>query len=116
MCEVREIFLYNWYFSLRHAEFILSRNTYATGKIQVNRGAPKHLIDTKQLVYLACFIRKNYVLEVKYKDKRGVYMLTTNLTTDFVEKIDITKALLRNIIENTSAFNISMKILLQSMQ
>lgn len=56
----------------------------------VNRGVPKHILDTKLLEYQDCFTKK-YVKIVKYKKKCDVYVLTTELTADFVVKIRYNK-------------------------
>lgn len=82
----REVILDNWYTSLRLAEFLLSKNTYVTGTIRVNRGVPKELTETPLQTFQTCFVRKGDVLVIRYKDKRDVYVLTTKLKAGFVEK------------------------------
>lgn len=82
----REIILDNWYMSLRLAEFLLTKNTYVTGTIRANRGVPKELTGIPLNPFQTCFVRKDDVLVLRFKDKRDVYLLTTKLTAGFIEK------------------------------
>lgn len=82
----REIIIDNWYMSLRLAEFLLTKKTYVTGTIRVNRGVPKELTEISLNKFQTCFVRKSDVLIIRYRDKRDVYLLSTKLTAGFVEK------------------------------
>lgn len=79
--EGREVILDNWYVSVRLVEFLLTRNTYVPGTIRTNRGVPSELTHIQ-----SCFIRKGDVLIVRCKDKKDVYVITSKLTADFVQK------------------------------
>lgn len=82
----REIILDNWYMSLRLAEFLLTKNTYVTGTIRPGRGVPKELKEISLDPSQTCFIRKDDVLILRYKDKRDVFLLTSKHTAGFIER------------------------------
>ncbi|CAH1959610.1 unnamed protein product [Acanthoscelides obtectus] len=84
--EGREVILDNWYVSVRLVEFLLTRNTYVSDTIRTNRGVPSELTQLQLKKGQSCFIRKGDVLIVRYKDKKDVYVITSKLTADFVQK------------------------------
>lgn len=93
----REIIIDNWYTSLRLAEFLLTKNTYVTGTIRVNRGVPKELTETHLETFQTCFIRKGDVLIARYKDKRDVHLLTTKHKAGYIEKNRFQPSISRNV-------------------
>ncbi|GBM34559.1 hypothetical protein AVEN_77524-1 [Araneus ventricosus] len=84
--EGREVILDHWYLSARLVQFLLTRNTYATGTIQLNRGVPKELAEIELSERQSCFVRQGDMLLVRFRDRRDVYVLTTKLSATFVEK------------------------------
>ncbi|XP_030758008.1 uncharacterized protein LOC115883739 [Sitophilus oryzae] len=84
--EGTEVILDNWYVSVRLVVFLLTRNTYVTATIRTNRGVPSELTHIQLEKEQSCFIRKGDGLIVRYKDKKDIYVITSKLTGNFVQK------------------------------
>ncbi|XP_050305494.1 piggyBac transposable element-derived protein 4-like [Anthonomus grandis grandis] len=82
----REVIVDNWYTSVRLCEFLLTKNTFLTGTIRSNRGVPKDLTLVPLERQQSCFVRKDMLLLVRYKDKKDVYLLTSKHTAGFCKK------------------------------
>lgn len=77
---------------------MLAEQTYITGTIRANRGVPKELTQINLNTSQTCFVRKNYILVLRYKDKRDVYLLSTKLTAGFIEKSHYQSSVSTNVV------------------
>jgi hypothetical protein len=72
--------------SVRLAESLLSKNTYATGTIKTNRSVPQELNETQLRPHQSCFIRNKDLLLVKLEIKE-MYTFYKQLECFFCRKI-----------------------------
>lgn len=75
--EGRTIWMDNWYSSCRLYDYLHDRKTMPCGTIRSNRGVPSEVKNAQLAVGEISPFRSNPLLCIKYRDKKDVFMLTT---------------------------------------
>lgn len=81
------LYMDNFYNSVDLAEDLLSKQTYCTGTLQMNRRGNPRAVTSKRLTRGRLIYRKNQkgVCVMKWKDKRDVLTISTEHTPDLIQ-------------------------------
>lgn len=74
--EGRSVWMDNWYTSCRLYDYLYHQKTHACGTVRSNR-VPKQIKDVKLQVGAISSLRCGPMLCMKYRDKKDVFMMTT---------------------------------------